>query len=221
MKTLGILFAISFAAKAQTPEIQQAWNVIERARTQYRDSQSCDDVDQRAAILVLARAYKLTHANLSNLCLTQIDLRDLNLSYANFSQSNLEGALLDKAHLGFVQFRNTRSAGASFKGALIIQTSFANADLENASFEGARIVSSDMRGVKQLKLSPAQSRQVCFTQNKSSNACFFYDKPIRADEILEMDQTWMGKNWRRWRDGKCTLTVSASDAKCYDTSPLH
>src|SRR6266850_626578 len=93
MKTLGILFAISFAAKAQT----QAWNVIERARTQYRASQHCDDLGQRTAVLALARANKLTRANLSNLCLTQIDLRDSNLSYANFSGSNLEGAILDKA----------------------------------------------------------------------------------------------------------------------------
>jgi len=212
MKTLGILFAISFAAEAQT----QAWNVIERARAQYRASQHCDDLGQRTAVLALARTNKLTRANLSNLCLTGIDLRDTNLSYANFSRSNLEGALLDKAHLGFVQFRSAQLAGTSFKDALIIQTSFANANLENASFEGARIVSADMRGVKQFKLTPAQSKQTCFTANKG-NACFLFDKPIRADEITEMNQTWMGKNWRRWRDGKCTLTVSARDASCYNT----
>jgi uncharacterized protein YjbI with pentapeptide repeats len=216
MRALRLLFAISLAAKAQT----QAWNVIERARAQYRASQHCDDLGQRTAVLALARANKLTRANLSSLCLTGIDLRDSNLSYANLSQSNLEGALLDKAHLGFVQFRNTRLAGASFKGALIIQTSFANANLENASFEGARIVSADMRGAKQFKLSPTQSKQACFIANKSTNACFFFDKPIRADEISEMNQTWMGKNWRNWRDGKCTLTVSANDAKCYDASPV-
>jgi uncharacterized protein YjbI with pentapeptide repeats len=218
MKALSLLFAISLTAKAQSAaEIQQASNVIEHARTQYRTSQNCDDLGQRAAVLVLARANKLARANLSNLCLTRIDLRDSNLSYANFSQSNLEGAILDKAHLGFVQFRNAQLAGASFKGALIVQTSFANANLDNASFEGARIVSADMRGAKQFKLSPTQSKQVCFTASKSSNACFFFDKPIRADEIAEMNQTWMGKNWRRWRDGKCTLTVSANDSKCYDT----
>ena len=210
MKTLGILFAISFAAKAQT----QAWNVIERARTQYRASQHCDDLGQRTAVLALARANKLTRANLSNLCLTRIDLRDSNLSYTNFSGSNLEGAILDKAHLGFVQFRNAQLAGASFKGALIIQTSFANANLDDTSFEGARIVSADLRGAKQFKLTSAQSKQVC---SGSSSACFFFDKPIRADEIAEMNQTWMGKNWRRWRDGKCSLTVSANDSTCYDT----
>src|SRR5437016_11156066 len=92
MKTLSVLFAISFAAKAQT----QAWNVIERARAQYRASQHCDDLGQRTAVLALARANKLKRANLSNLCLTQIDLRDSNLSYANFSGSNLDGAILDK-----------------------------------------------------------------------------------------------------------------------------
>jgi uncharacterized protein YjbI with pentapeptide repeats len=214
MRTLSLLFAISLAAGAQT----QAWNVIERARAQYRASQHCDDLGQRTAVLALARANKLTHANLSNLCLTGIDLRESNLSYANTSHSNLDGALLDKAHLGFVQFRNTQLAGASFKGALIIQTSFANANLDNASFDGAHIVSADMRGVKQFKLSPVQSKHVCFTASKSSKACFLFDKPIRADEIAEMDQTWMGKNWRRWRDGKCTLTVSANDSACYDTA---
>jgi len=213
MKTLGILAAISFAAKAQT----EVWDVIERARVQYRASQRCDDLGQRTAVLALVRANRLTRANLSNLCLTGIDLRDSNLSYANFSQSNLEGALLDKAHVGFVQFRNAQLTGASFKGALIIQTSFANANLDNTSFEDSRIVSADMRGVKQFKLSPAQSKQVCFTASKSGTACFFFDKPIRADEIAEMNQTWMGKNWRRWRDGKCMLTVSANDSKCYDT----
>ena len=217
MRTLILLFAISLAAKAQT----QAWNVIERARAQYRSSQHCDDLGQRTAVLALARANKLTRANLSNLCLSGIDLRDSNLSYANFSQSNLEGAILDKAHLGFVQFRNAHLAGASFKGALIIQTSFANANLEKVSFEGARIVSADLRGAKQFKLSPAQSKQVCFTASKSGNACFFFDKPIRADEIAEMNQTWMGKNWRKWRDGKCTLTGSANDTTCYDTRPGH
>jgi uncharacterized protein YjbI with pentapeptide repeats len=213
MRTLILLFAISLAAKAQT----QAWNVIERARAQYRASQHCDDLGQRTAVLALAHANKLTRANLSNLCLSGIDLRDSNLSYANFSQSNLEGAILDKSHLGFVQFRNARLTGASFQSALIIQTSLANADLENASFEGARIVSADLRGAKQFKLSATQSKQVCFTASKSSNACFFFDKPIRADEIAEMNQTWMGKNWRRWRDGKCTLTGSANDSTCYDT----
>jgi uncharacterized protein YjbI with pentapeptide repeats len=214
MRTLSLLFAISLTAKAQT----QTSNVIERAREQYRASQRCDDLGQRTAVLALAHANKLARADLSNLCLTGIDLRDSNLSYANFSQSNLEGAILDKAHLGFVQFRNAKLTGASFKGALIIQTSFANANLQNASFEGARIVSADMRGIKQFKLSPAQSKQVCFTASKSSNACFFFDKPIRADEIVEMNQTWMGKNWRRWRDGQCTLTVSANDSACYDTA---
>jgi hypothetical protein len=216
MRTLSLLFAVSLVIKAQPAEIQQAWKVIERARAQYKTSQPCDDLGQRAAVLILARARKLTGANLSNLCLTQIDLRDSNLSYANFSRSNLEGAVLDKAHLGFGRFSNGQMAGASFKGALIIQTAFPNANLENASFDGARIVSADMRGVKQPALSPAQSKQVCFTASKSKNACFLFDKPIRADEIAEMNQTWMGKNWRRWRDGKCTLTVSANDATCYD-----
>src|SRR5216684_91705 len=183
MRTLTLLFAISLAVKAQPAEIQQAWSVIERARAQYRTSRRCDDLGQGAAVLVLARANKLVHANLSSLCLTQIDLRDFNLSYANFSQSNLEGALLDKAHVGFAQFRNAQLAGSSFKGALIIQTSFAQAN--------------------------------------TNKACFFYDKPIRADEISELDQTWMGKNWRRWRDGKCTLTVSAGDPTCCDTSTVH
>ncbi|HEY6392514.1 MAG TPA: pentapeptide repeat-containing protein [Bryobacteraceae bacterium] len=216
MKTLFILFAMSLAAKAQT----QAWNVIERARAQYRASQHCDDLGQRTAVLALARANKLTRANLSNLCLTQIDLRDSNLSYANFSQSNLEGAILDKAHLGFVQFRAAQLTGASFKGALIVQTSFANANLENAGFEGARIVSADLGGVKQYKLSTAQSKQTCFTASKGGDACFFFDKPISAGEIAEMNQTWMGKNWRRWRDGKCTLAGSPNDKTCFD-APIH
>src|SRR5437879_3804931 len=130
MKALRLLFAISLAVQAKPPETQPPWSIIERARTQYRTSQRCDDLGQRAAVLTLARSGKLTRANLSNLCLTQIDLRDLNLSYANFSQSNLEGALLDKAHVGFAQFRNAQLAGSSFKGALIIQTSFANANLK-------------------------------------------------------------------------------------------
>jgi uncharacterized protein YjbI with pentapeptide repeats len=217
MRTLTLFFVISLALRAQPAEIQQAWSVIERARAQYRTSQRCDDLGQGAALLVLAHANKLAHANLSSLCLAQIDLRDSNLSYANFSQSNLEGALLDKAHLGFAQFRNAKLVGASFKGALIIQTSFAQANLENATFEGARVVSADMRGVKQLALSPAQKKQVCVAKANTNNACFFYDKPIRADEITEMDQTWMGKNWRKWRDGKCTLSASAGDPTCYDT----
>ena len=221
MRTLTLLFAISLAVKAQPAEIQQAWSVIGRARAQYRTSQRCDDLGQGAAVLGLARANKLAHANLSSLCLTQIDLRDFNLSYTNFSQSNLEGAFLDKAHLGFAQFRNAQLTGASFKGALIIQTSFAQANLKDASFEGARIVSADMRDVKQPALTPAQSKHVCVAQTNTNKACFFYDKPIRADEISEMDQTWMGKNWRRWRDGKCALSVSAGDPTCYDTSPVH
>jgi uncharacterized protein YjbI with pentapeptide repeats len=217
MRTVTLLFAISLAVKAQPTEIQQAWSVIEGARTQYRTAQKCDDLGQRAAVVTLARANKLARANLSNLCLTEIDLRDSNLSYANFSRSNLEGALLDRAHVGFAQFRNTQLTGASFKGALIIQTSFAQANLKDATFEGARIVSADMRGVKQPALSPAQSKQVCVAQTSTNKACFFYDKPIRADEIAELDQTWMGNNWRRWRDGKCTLSVSAGDPTCYDT----
>src|SRR5260370_6115815 len=168
MRPLTLLFAISLTAKAQPAGIQEAWSVIERARAQYRTSQRCDDLGQGAAVLGLARANKLAHANLSSLCLTQIDLRDFNLSYANFSQSNLEGALLDKAHLGFVQFRNAQLNRALFKGALIIQTSFANANLENANFDGARIVSADMRGVEQLKLSPAESKPTCVTPSKNS-----------------------------------------------------
>jgi len=133
-------------SKCDKVAIEAAASLLE---TSWCYQNTCEPVLIRLEVNELLRRYAVgdryfINANLRCAQLSEVCLENIDLSYAKLNLANLSGTNLNKANLAAAQMQSANLSGSNLHKSQLVRANLAGANLSNANLRGANLTNVDL-----------------------------------------------------------------------------